>query len=453
MTDPVDLLSSLIRFDTTNPPGNERACIEYLESLLSGAGIDTELYWKERERPNLVARLRGRAEAAPLLLYGHADVVSADERQWEHAPFDGRLVDGYVWGRGAIDMKGGLAMMTSALLRARETGESPTGDVILAVVSDEETGGTYGSQFLVDQHADVFAGVRHAISEVGGFPIRIAGRSIYGIEVTQKQSCVLRLKFRGRSRHGALALRGGAMARMAEAVTRIERTSLPVHITPATEAMLDTAAAAVPFPASALLRMLKMPALTDRALALMGNRAPVFNAMMRNTVTPTRASGSDIPNVTPSEVCLDLDGRILPGYGPDDLIRELRAVVGEGPEIEVLMHGEGPGEPDMSMFPLLEQALADGDRASAATPMLMPGTSDARTFARLGIQTYGFTPMNLPAELDFASMFHGENERIPAASVRFGAEAINRVLRSYWSHASGEPRINRGPADPARPAA
>jgi len=178
---PVELLQQLLRFDTTNPPGNEAECIRFIRRLLEDAGCEVELYAKDPSRPNLVARLRGRGNRAPLLLQGHVDVVTTTAQDWTHPPFGGELVDGWVWGRGALDMKGGVAMMVSAFLRAAADGAELPGDVVLAVLADEEAGGDYGARFLVEEHAHLFEGVEYSLGEFGGFTLEIAGRSIYPI--------------------------------------------------------------------------------------------------------------------------------------------------------------------------------------------------------------------------------------------------------------------------------
>ena len=192
MSDVVELLRELIRFDTTNPPGNETACIAHVQRLLEEAGVETRIVAKEDARPNLVARVRGAGEAPPLLLYGHVDVVTTAGQEWTHPPFDGELVDGWVWGRGALDMKGGVAMLVDTFLRAARGEITPRGDLILVVLSDEENGGDLGARFLAQEHADLFDGVRHSLGEFGGVSQSIGGTRFYPIQMAEKQICWLR---------------------------------------------------------------------------------------------------------------------------------------------------------------------------------------------------------------------------------------------------------------------
>ncbi|MDH5636636.1 MAG: M20/M25/M40 family metallo-hydrolase, partial [Candidatus Bathyarchaeota archaeon] len=166
---PAELLQNLIRFDTTNPPGSEAECVAYINRLLTDAGFKTTLLAKDANRPNLIARLKGQGTAAPFLLYGHVDVVTTANQKWTHPPFEGKVEDGYIWGRGALDMKGGVAMMLAAFLRAKAENLNPAGDVVLAILSDEEGGGEYGAKYLVDNQAKQFEGIRYAIGEFGGF--------------------------------------------------------------------------------------------------------------------------------------------------------------------------------------------------------------------------------------------------------------------------------------------
>ncbi|MBT4514420.1 MAG: M20/M25/M40 family metallo-hydrolase, partial [Chloroflexi bacterium] len=399
-------------------------------------GIDTKTLARDTERPNLLARIPG-GSAPPLLLYGHVDVVPVESQQWDRPPFSGEIADGFIWGRGAIDMKGGLAMMASAMIRMKETGEAPPGDLIFAAVSDEELGGNFGARFLVEEHPEEFAGVRHAIGEVGGFATDVSGLRVYPLMIAEKQSVLVTLTFRGLSGHGSLATRSGAMAHMAEAVRLIESKRLPVHITPAVRESLSALARALPFPKSLFIKLLLRPRLTDWALGRIGERGAMFDAMLHNTVAPTVVTGGSVPNVTPGEVSLQLDGRILPGYTPDDLVKELKSVLGElgegpnAPEIDLQYYDPGPAAPDLAYFRTLASIIEDADPGSVVVPTMIPGTTDARFFSLLGIQTYGFLPMNLPREIDFASMFHAGNERIPVDALKFGTDAILEAVRRY----------------------
>ena len=428
---PVEILRRLIRFDTTNPPGNERPCVEYVADLLASVGLETATYGTSEGRPNLVARLPGKGEAPPLLLYGHVDVVTTAHQTWNRPPFEGELIDGYVWGRGALDMKGGLAMMIASVLRAAERGVVPAGDVLLAALADEEAGGVHGARHLVEKHPDAFAGVRYAVGEFGGFPLRVAGRTFYLIQVGEKQPCLLETTITGPAGHGARPMHDGAMAELGRLLTRLNRARLPIHVTPIVREMIGSMAAALPSAKRIVLRRLLSPRWTDRVLARLGETGRNLEPLFRNTVNATIVRGGDKPNVIPSEITLGLDARLLPGFTLDDLLAELRPILGADIGFDVRLYDPGPTDADLGLLDLLGGLLRQAEPEAIPVPYLLPGSSDARFFSRIGIQTYGFTPMNLPEEFNFFDTIHAADERIPAAAVEFGTDVLYRLIEVY----------------------
>jgi acetylornithine deacetylase/succinyl-diaminopimelate desuccinylase-like protein len=429
--DPVELLRELIRFDTTNPPGNEGPCIDHLRGLLEAAGHPTETYALDPARPNLVSRLRGGGDAPPLLLYGHVDVVTTEGQRWKHPPFEGRLVDDEVWGRGALDMKSGVAMMVSAFVAAGTRPDDLPGDVVLTIVSDEENLGDVGAHFLVEQHPELFDGVRFALGEVGGSPTHLGGRRFYMIEVAEKQVCWLKATIHGPGGHGALPHRGGTMARLGSLLVELDRARLPIRVTAAAEAMIETMATAADDPLRTTLLGLLDPDTADRALAELPppyDRA--FEAVLRNTVNATVVKGGTKINVIPSAVELELDGRLVPGATPEDLLDDLAPLLGDDVEVAVLRHDPGPGEPDLGLFETLAEIVRELDPDGVAVPMLLIGVTDGRYFSRLGIQTYGFLPLDLPEDFP-RTLAHAADERVPVSALAFGTEAITRVLHRF----------------------
>lgn len=432
---PAELLQRLIRFDTTNPPGGEAPCIEWIRGLVEAAGCEARIVAKEPDRPNLIARLPGAGTAPPLLLQGHVDVVTTAGQDWTHPPFEARTDGGFVWGRGALDMKGGVTMMLAAFLRAKAAGRTPPGDVLLCLMSDEEAGSDLGAKFLVEEHPELFDGVRFAIGEFGGFDQEIAGRRFYPVMVAEKQVCWMKATLRGPGGHGSLPMRGGAMARLARFLHTLDRHRLPVHVTPVARAMIDTVAAELPSPMGMLVGALARPALADRVLDLLGERGEGFEPLLHNTVNATIVRGGDKINVVPSEVTVELDGRLLPGLAPADMIAELHALAGDDVELEVLRHDAGAPEPDLALFDTLGGILREADPGGRPMPLLLAAVTDARFFARLGIQTYGFTPMRLPPDLNFMKLVHAADERIPLDALEFGTSAIERALERFGAAA------------------
>lgn len=428
---PAGLLRELIRFDTTNPPGAERPAQEHLKAVLEAAGIESRLLGADPERPNLVARVAGRGEAPPLLMQGHVDVVTTEGQDWTRPPFAGELVDGFVWGRGALDMKGGVAMMVSALVRCLEERRPPAGDVVLACVVDEEAGGLLGAQYLVDQHAELFSGIRHGIGEGGGVTQHVGGRAFYPIMVAEKRACRLRLTLRGPGGHASRSHRGGTMARLGALLTALDSNRLPVHVTPVVSRYLEEMAHVLGEPMRTRLLRLADPRQTDRVLDELGPDAARFDSILHHTVNATIVrSGSKI-NVIPSEATLDLDGRMLPGFEPEDFIAEVRAVVGDEVEVEVLNEGPRMPEPELGDFyGLLAGVLVELEPRAVPVPFMMTGATDQRHFCRLGIQGYGYLPLRLPAGFGQETV-HAADERVPADALDFGAEALFQVLQRY----------------------
>jgi acetylornithine deacetylase/succinyl-diaminopimelate desuccinylase-like protein len=427
---PAELLQQLIRFDTTNPPGNEAECIEFVRDRLADAGIESELYAKVPERPNLVARIEG-GDRPPLLLQGHVDVVTTAGQRWTRPPFSGALVDGYVWGRGAVDMKGPVAMLVSAFVRAKREGTTLPGDLLLAVLADEEAGGDVGARFLAEEHAHLFEGVRFALSEFGAFSHEISGRRFYPIQVAEKQICWLKATIRGKGGHGAMVNRGGTMARLARLLRDLDRGRLPIHVTPVVREYVERIAAELPRPKRDVLLATLKPRLADGALRTLGEEGRRLEASLRHTVNATIIRASDKINVVPSTVEVELDTRALPGFAPEQVMAEVRDLTGDDVELELIRHDPGPPAPDLTLYELLAGVLRELDAEGIPVPFMQPGVTDARFFAPLGIQTYGFVPLRLPVDFDFLSVVHAADERVPVSALDFGAEAIFRALQRF----------------------
>jgi len=426
----VELLQELIRFDTTNPPGNEAACIDFLRAQLEEAGCETQTYEQEPGRPNLVSRLPG-GDAPTLLLQGHVDVVTTALQDWTQPPFSGVLEDGYVWGRGALDMKAGVAMMVHAFLRAKREDVQLPGDLMLVVLSDEEAGGNVGARYLVQEHPELFEGVRYALGEFGGFTLHLGGKRFYPIQVAEKQICWLKATVRGPGGHGAMVHRGGTVARLGRFLSDLDRKRMPVHVTPIVRETVEAIAAELPRHQAAIMRSLLKPRLTDAALRLLGARAAQFEPMLRNTVNATIVRGGAKINVVPSEIELELDGRALPGFSPEQLIAELHELAGDDIEVELVRHDPGPPAPDLGLFETLAGVIRELDPEGIPVPLLQIGVTDGRFFSQAGVQTYGFLPMSLPEEFEFVKLIHAADERIPVAALEFGAEAVWRAVQRF----------------------
>ena len=426
-----DLLRSLIRHDTTNPPGNERECAAYCRDVLNRAGIAADLIGNDPDRVNVISRLRGRGDAPPLLLYGHIDVVPTAAQPWDVPPFEGRLQDGYVWGRGALDMKGGVAMMMDAFMRAHLEDTDLPGDVILALVSDEEAGGHTGAAWLAESRPELFEGARYALGEFGGFSKSYLGRKFYMVQVAEKQGCRVQAVARGPGGHGSLVHHDTAPTRMAEFLVKLDRQSLPFHIHPVTQMMVEAMSDSLPPPDGAFLRLLLNSSITGRMLRRMGAVGKEMEPLFRHTANATIINGGEKANVIPSEVTVNLDCRMLPGYDAEHLLGELQDIAGPNIELSAVNFQPKPWILNMGLFDTLSDIIREQDPEGVSVPMLMPAGTDGRHFARLGIQTYGWMPMNLPADFDFLKTIHAANERVPVSALEFGAEALHRLLQRF----------------------
>ncbi|MFK7806133.1 MAG: M20/M25/M40 family metallo-hydrolase [Anaerolineae bacterium] len=432
MLTPLELLQNLIRFDTTNPPGNELACVEFIDDLLTEAGFETTLLAKDPNRPNLIARLKGRGDAPPLLFQGHVDVVTTVGQDWSVSPFEAEIKDGFLWGRGTLDMKGAVAMMVSAVMRAKTEGIVPAGDIILCVLSDEENGGGFGAKFLVDEHPEQFAGVKYAISEFGGWNMELAGKTFFPIQIAEKRGVNLVAKVRGEPGHASGIFRDSAMGKTGRLLDQLDRLQMPIHVTPAVRHMLTTISDQLDFPANFMIRRLLNPTTAAAALKIMGKQGAVLEPLLKHTVNPTIINGGVKSNVIPHEINLQFDVRMLPGFEPEEFLDELLSQLDTDAEFTILGAGPlGPAEPDLGLYPLLADILKQARPEGEPTPLVLQAVTDARFFNSLGIQTYGFTPLDLPSDLDVGRMAHGVDERIPVGSPEFGTQAMVELIRRY----------------------
>ncbi len=401
----VELLQQLLRFDTRNPPGNERACIEFIRDVLVVADVESTIVGQRPDRPNLVARIPGRGLAAPILVQGHVDVVGTSEQVWSRDPFGGEVADGEVWGRGALDMKGGVAMMLAAIVEIAQSGSPPPADIVFAALADEESISEFGAAYLVKHHPELFRGVRYSIGEVGGFNVWYGDRPGYLVQVAEKRTCHMQLVVRGPAGHAAVPIGGTAVAVASRLLVQLTSHRLPTHATPATIAMLDVLDRGLPVAHGSFSALLGAePA--ESVLTPFGAAASFFDAMLRNTATPTIVDAGVRVNVIPSEVRVNLNGRLLPGFFAADLVDEIRGLLGDDGFVIEVGHQEPPGplEPDLGLLPLLTACTIETHPSAVVTPFLMPAGTDGRFFGALGIQSYGFVPLHMPEGSDFWSL-------------------------------------------------
>jgi acetylornithine deacetylase/succinyl-diaminopimelate desuccinylase-like protein len=421
----VELCRELIRFDSVNfgdgsGPG-ERAIAEFVAERLADVGCTTEIVESDPGRTSVITRIAGADPSrGALLIHGHLDVVPAFAEQWTRPPFAAEVADGCIWGRGAVDMKDMDAMILSCVRAWVGSGRVPPRDLVVAFVADEEAGGTKGARYLVDNRPDLFEGCTEAISEVGGFSITVAGRRLYAIETAQKGMAWMRLTAHGRAGHGSMIAEDNAVTLVCEAAARIGNHRFPIRITKTVQAFLDEIAD--------VLGVRFDPDDPDALVAQLGSMSRLIGATLRNTANPTMLSAGYKSNVIPAEASAVIDGRFLPGQ-EEEFFATIDELIGPDVKREFVHH-------DIALETTFDGALVDAmvaalqaeDAGARVIPYALSGGTDAKSFSRLGIRSFGFSPLRLPAELDFAGMFHGVDERVPIDALDFGVRVLDRFL-------------------------
>jgi acetylornithine deacetylase/succinyl-diaminopimelate desuccinylase-like protein len=420
-----DICRDLIRIDTSNPgdhsgPG-ERQAAEYVAALLADVGLQATLLESRAKRTNVVARLAGQDQSRPaLLVHGHLDVVPASAPDWQYDPFSGEVADGCVWGRGAVDMKDMDAMILAVIRQRLREGRPPARDVVLAFPADEEAGGTWGARWLVENHPGLFEGVTEAVGEVGGYSLTLGRQRLYLLQTAEKGLAWMRLTAHGTAGHGSMIQRDNAVTELAEAIGRLGRHDWPVRLIPSVRAFLEGAAQA--------LGVEFMPNDPELTLGKIGAVSRLIGATLRNTVNPTVLKAGYKVNVVPQTATAEVDGRFLPGY-EEEFFAELDRVLGPGVTREFIHHDIAvETTPDGALYEAMTSALIAEDPGAQVIPYCLSAGTDAKSFSRLGMRCFGFTPLRLPPELDFSGMFHGVDERVPVESLSFGVRVLDRFL-------------------------
>ena len=426
----VGLASDLIRIDSTNTGDpdtlvGERAAAEYVAEKLGDVGFEvTYLESGAPGRGNVIARLPGADSArGALLVHGHLDVVPADASEWSVHPFSGVVRDGYLWGRGAVDMKDMVAMIIAVARRFHRDGVTPPRDLVFAFVADEEAGGLQGAHWLVEHRRDLFEGCTEAISEVGGFSLTVReGRRLYLIQTAEKGIAWMRLRARARAGHGAVVHEDNAVTALCAAVTRLGKHRFPLVMTDSVQGFLTAVGeeTGLDFSGDNL----------DGAVAKLGALARLIGATLRDTANPTMLDAGYKANVIPSTAEAVVDCRVLPGrqvaferevdelLGPD----VTREWVLNLPPVETTFEGDLVGA--------MDAAIRREDPGARTVPYMLFGGTDAKAFSQLGMRCFGFSPLRLPPDLDFAALFHGVDERVPIDGLTFGTRVLDRFLRS-----------------------
>lgn len=426
----VAICRDLLRIDTSNygddsGPG-ERTAAELVMGLLTEVGWEPELIESSRRRASVVLRIPGTDPSRPaLVLHGHTDVVPAAAADWSLDPFGAEELDGMLWGRGAVDMKDMDAMILAVVRDMGRTGWRPPRDVVVALLADEENGGKLGSHWLVDHRPELFAGATEAVSEVGGYSVEIDGRRAYLLQTAEKGLAWLRLVADGTAGHGSQVNTDNAVTRLAGAVHRIGEHAWPLHLTGTVRQLLTGVAE--------LTGTTFDPEDEDGIRRLVDALGPVkkfVDATLRPGSNPTQLDAGYKANVIPGGATAAVDVRFLPGQ-EREVMDTLNRLAGPGVRFEDIHRDvalEVPFEGDL--VDAMVAAIDAEDPGAVVLPYMLSGGTDNKALSRLGITGYGFAPLRLPADLDFAGMFHGVDERVPTDALVFGCRVLERLLRT-----------------------
>ncbi|GAA4388025.1 M20/M25/M40 family metallo-hydrolase [Ornithinibacter aureus] len=426
----VQICQDLIRIDTSNfgdgsGPGEAEAAAYVVQSLRE-VGLEPQTFESDPGRVSVVVRIPGAdRERGALCIHGHLDVVPANAADWSVDPFSGELRDGCVWGRGAVDMKDMDAMILACVRELARTGTVPPRDLVIVFFADEEAGGRKGSHFLVEQHPEVFDGVTEAISEVGGYSVTVTDRDgserrTYLLQTAEKGISWLRLTAHGRAGHGSVPNDENAIVRLAEAISRIAAHTWPREFIPSVRTLLEG------------LGELTGTSWSDEDLEdlldhLRGAQGFV-RGTLQDTSNVTMLDAGYKHNVIPQHASANVDCRFLPGH-EEQLLATIAELAGEHVSVEVLHRDialDAPFEGDL--VEAMVAALRTEDPDAVVLPYCLSGGTDNKALSLLGVTGYGFAPLRLPADLDFAPMFHGVDERVPVDALQFGARVLGRLI-------------------------
>ncbi len=419
----VQLLQELIRLDTTNPPGNETIAAEVLRDYLEAAGVECELYAKVPERANLVARIRGRGDGPSLALLSHTDVVLADAREWQREPFGAELVDGEVWGRGALDMKGEVAASAVALATLQREGWRGSGDLIFIAAADEEVGDGFGLQWLVDAHPDVVR-ADFSINEGAGDRVELGGKVLYLCATAEKMSAPFLLRVHGRSGHASIpSIADNALVKAAPYIERLGAFHVEPQLIPEVEGFLAALLGRVPSPAEAL----------DAARGVAPLAVELIEPLLGMTVSPTMAHASDKRNVIPALCELTVDIRLLPGHTPEEAETALRSWLGPGDyELENTEAQGGTRSPIGGLlWDAVQSFVAAEEPGALAAPMCVAGFTDSHWLREaFGTVAYGFFPARAMDPETAARLIHSANERVPVSDLELGVRFMRHAAQT-----------------------
>lgn len=427
-------LRNILRLDTRNPPGNEVLAAHYLRDVLEAEGFECVIVGPTPERATLITRLKGDGSEPPLLLMSHTDVVAVEPEKWTHDPFSGDIADGFIYGRGALDMKSMVTMELMAMLLLKRTGVPLKRDVIYMAEADEETGGHEGAQWVVDHYPELIQ-AEYGLNEGGGGGLEVNGKVYYTVSTAEKGSSRFKIRVTGDPGHGSVPHENNAIVKLAELLSKVRGNQPPVHFTATLRGYIEgLASAQSPEVAEALRAVLTDEATAGEAI----DRLPIdellkleLHAMARNTISPTMIKVGSQINVIPSEAIAYLDGRTLPGQTLEGYLDELHAIFGADTEIEFVDPAIPlEADPNSPLFEVIKEVVREHAPEATVVPSMLTGGTDAKHVGRLGTKVYGFAPELYNGSNDWSGV-HGHDEKIGVKAMQWGTRVLYEVVERF----------------------
>jgi acetylornithine deacetylase/succinyl-diaminopimelate desuccinylase-like protein len=436
----LDYFKAILKIDTTNPPGNELKAVQYLKRLFKTEGFRCTVIPTARNRACLITRLSSKTNhKAPLILASHLDVVPHDPEKWEFGAFAAEEKDGFIYGRGAVDMKNMTIMSLMTMLLLKRLGINLNREIIFVSTADEEAGAAYGMEYLIDKKPDLLMGAEYALNEIGAFTLHQNGKKIYPIETAEKGFLWINTELEGVPGHGSLPHEKNPIVHLSRLIDRIYKKRNKIKIDPSAALFIDAVSSTLPYPKAQIFKLLKNKKLGNFILNHLipsGELRTYFNAILHDTISPNIIEGGDKVNVIPGKSRVYLDCRLLPGTDTQFFLAELHRIIEKCTNLvgnlDIIREGEAvTWNHDTELFQHLKNKIEQADPGSIVVPYLVSGYTDSKFLARLGITCYGFSPVQIPEGIKFTELFHGHNERIPVYGFLWGLKLLFETVREF----------------------
>lgn len=428
---------AILRLDTRNPPGNESKAAEYLRSVLEQEGIECQIVGPSPDRATLIARLKGDGSEQPFLLMSHTDVVAVELEKWSHDPFAADISNGFVYARGALDMKNMVTMELMVMLLLKRSGIPLKRDVIYMAAADEEVGGQQGAGWVVQHHPELIQ-AEYAFNEGGGNGLEMNGKLYYTVQTAEKGSARFRVSTKGKPGHGSISHGDSAILKLAHLLSKVQHNQTPVHFTASLRGYITGLASVQPPEVAQLFHtILASEEGADAAIDALPIDTALkleLHALVRNTVVPTMLHAGSQINVIPSEAVASFDARILPGSTIEEFSNELRTIFGAEAQIDFFEPSQAlEADPASPLFEVIKTVMKEYEPEAPVVPTMLTGGTDAKHVAKLGTKIYGFAPeLYVNGDMGWSGI-HGHDERISVQSIQWGTRVLYEVVERFVS--------------------